>query len=245
MGERIEGRNAVLEALRAGRPLTRVRIARGAKVDRTVREIIDLASGAGVRVEYVERDEIDRASARGRHQGVDAFGPGFVYASLDDLVEAGHPTRSSLIVVLDHVTDPGNLGAVIRAAECAGARGVVIPERRSASVTEVVHKASAGATAHQRIARVPNIVQAIRALKGHDYWVVGASSRAPLTLWQARLEGRIALVLGAEGAGLSRLVEETCDLLVAIPVVGRIDSLNVSQAAAVLLYEWMRRGTEA
>jgi len=241
VSERIEGRNAVIEALRSGRELERVFIAHGVKHDASLDEIRTLAQQAGVPVTGVDRVELDRASERGHHQGVAAAAAEFVYATLAEVVQRAEGRERSLVVLLDHVTDPGNLGAVIRSAEVAGADGVIIAERRSAPVTTIVHKASAGATAHLPVARVTNLVRALDELKSAGFWVGGASERAEQTLWEAPLDGRLVLALGAEGEGLSRLVAEHCDFLVGIPVNGQVDSLNVAQAATVLAYEWVRR----
>jgi 23S rRNA (guanosine2251-2'-O)-methyltransferase len=241
VSERIEGRNAVIEALRSGRELERVFIAHGVKHDASLDEIRTLAQQAGVPVTGVDRVELDRASERGHHQGVAAAAAEFVYATRAEVVQRAEGRERSLVVLLDHVTDPGNLGAVIRSAEVAGADGVIIAERRSAPVTTIVHKASAGATAHLPVARVTNLVRALDELKSAGFWVGGASERAEQTLWEAPLDGRLVLALGAEGEGLSRLVAEHCDFLVGIPVNGQVDSLNVAQAATVLAYEWVRR----
>lgn len=231
----------MLEALRSGATLKRVQLARGIKADDAVREIMSLARAAGIQVEEVDRSVLDRESERGRHQGVAAIAPDFRYASLAEVLARAAGKERSIIVALDHVTDPGNFGAVIRSAECAGADGVVVAERRSAPVTAVVHKASAGATSHLPVARVSNLVRALEELKQQGYWVAGASEHARDSLWDAPLEGRIVLVLGSEGTGLSRLVSETCDFTVSIPLVGEVGSLNVAQAATVLLFEWVRR----
>jgi len=239
--ERIEGRNAVIEALRSGRELERVFIARGVKHDTSLDEIRELATRAGIPLTAVERAELDRGSERGHHQGVAAIAAEFEYASLADVIARAAGEARSLVLLLDHVTDPGNLGAIIRSAEVAGAVGVVVAERRSAPVTTVVHKASAGATAYLPVARVTNLVRAMEELKSGGFWVAGASEHAPQALWDAPLDGRLVVALGAEGEGLSRLVAERCDFLVSIPVSGRVGSLNVAQAATVLAYEWVRR----
>lgn len=241
MLERIEGRNAVLEALRSGRELARVLVARGLRVDATLEEIRSRAAAAGVPVTEVDRAELDRASERGHHQGVAALSVAFAYATLGDIIAQAGEAERSLVVVLDHVTDPGNLGAIIRSAEVAGAHGVVVAERRSAPVTAVVHKTSAGATAYLPVARVTNLVRALEELKSAGFWIAGASEHAAQDLWDAPLDGRLVVVMGAEGEGLSRLVSEHCDFLVQIPVAGKVSSLNVAQAATVLAYEWVRR----
>lgn len=241
MSEVIEGRNAVLECLRSGVPLKRVLIAEGSRPSRSLDEIRGLATEAGVPVQTVDRRDLDDRSARGSHQGVVAEAVVFRYATLDDVVRSTQDRERALVVVLDHVTDPGNLGAVVRSVEVAGGDAVVIPRERAASVGPIVHKASAGATAHLPIAQVPNVVQALAALKDAGFWVVGADERASENLWRAPLFGRLALVLGAEGTGLARLTRERCDFLVAIPVAGKVASLNVAQAASVLAFEWVRR----
>lgn len=241
MADLIEGRNAVLEALRSGRPIERVLIARGVKRGRAINEIQERAAAAGVPVEVVARADLDERSPRGAHQGVAAVAEPFRYATLDDVISATEGRDRALVVVLDHVTDPGNLGAVIRSVEAAGGDAVVIPRDRAAGVGPVVHKASAGATAHLPVARISNVAQALRLLADAGLWVVGADERADLDLWEAPLEGRLALVLGAEGSGLSRLTRERCDMLVRIPLAGKVGSLNVAQAASILAFEWMRR----
>lgn len=238
----IEGRNAVLEALRSGVRLERIMIAGGLKPNPAVAEIRALSADAGVAVEEVARGVLDQRSARGAHQGVMAVAVPFVYTELEEVLRAIEGRPRALVAVLDHVTDPGNLGAIIRSVEVAGGSAVIIPKDRSASIGPVVHKASAGATAHLPVVRVPNVVQALGVLVDAGLWVCGADERAEADLWSAPLEGRLALVLGAEGAGLSRLVRERCDFLVSIPVAGQVTSLNVAQAASVLAFEWVRRG---
>ncbi len=241
MADFVEGRNAVLEALRSGRGVARVFVASGVRPHPTLREIGRLADEASVEVREVARSELDDMSSRGAHQGVVAVVESYRYASLDDVLDGGAERETSLVVVLDHVVDPGNLGAVIRSAEALGADGLVIPKARSASVGPVVLKVAAGAAEYLPIARVPNVVRALEKLKAAGYWVAGASERGESPAWEAPLDGRIALVLGSEGRGLSHLVEETCDFLVRIPLTGRTGSLNVAQAATVLAYEWARR----
>lgn len=245
MSDRIEGRNAVAEALRSGQPVTRLLVAKGMRSDPLVDEIVAAAKAAGATVKFVERDELDRGSERGRHQGVVAYAGEFKYATLNSLLSSVAEKDRSLVVVLDHVTDPGNFGAVIRSAEVAGAAGVIVADRRSAPVTAVVHKAAAGATAHLPIVKVTNISQTLGLLKDAGFWIAGATERGRDTLWTAPLDGRLVVVLGAEGSGLSRLVAESCDFLVRIPVAGNVESLNVAQAATLLSFEWMRRGASA
>ena len=242
MGESIEGRNAVLEALRAGVALERIAIADGLRSDPVIDEIRERADRAGIRVETVARASLDRLSVRGAHQGVVATARPFTYTELADVTGATAGRERSLVIVLDHVTDPGNLGAVVRSAEVAGADAVIIPKDRAASVGPVTHKASAGATAYLPVVQVGNLARALQELKDADYWVAGADERGEQDLWDAPLSGRLALVMGAEGSGLARLTRERCDFLVRIPVAGRVSSLNVAQATTVLAFEWVRRG---
>lgn len=244
MEERVEGRNAVAELLSSTRRVTRVFVLEGARQGDPLAELAATARSRGVRVDTVARRELDRMSERGAHQGVIALVEPFRYANLDDIISSGASLDSSLIVVLDHVTDPQNLGAVIRTAEVVGASGVLIPKDRAAGMTPSALKASAGAAEHLPIARITNVTQTLERLKEAGFWVVGASEKARQTAWEAPLEGRIALVMGAEGTGLARLTERACDLLVSLPVRGKVSSLNVSAATAVLAYEWLRRTTK-
>jgi len=242
MAEIIEGRNAVVESLRSGARLERILIADGLPSHPALDEIIERARGAGVQVRHVARREIEALSERGAHQGVVAYAAPYAYAELASMIRAAEGLERALVVVLDHVTDPGNLGAIVRSVEVAGGQGVIIPKDRSAAVGQVAHKSSAGATAYLPIARVTNLTRAIEELKTADFWVAGADERASDDLWRAPLDGRVALVLGSEGAGLSRLVKDRCDFLVSIPVAGHVTSLNVAQATTLLSFEWVRRG---
>jgi 23S rRNA (guanosine2251-2'-O)-methyltransferase len=163
------------------------------------------------------------------------------YATLFDLINAARGRDNALILVLDHITDAGNMGAVLRSAEVVGATGVLIPAKRAAPVNETVYRSSAGAVEHLRVAREPNLTSALKRLKEAGFWVAGATEQASDDLWHAPLEGRLALVMGAEDTGLSRLVRATCDFEVKLPQRGVTPSLNVAQAATVLMYEWLRR----
>jgi 23S rRNA (guanosine2251-2'-O)-methyltransferase len=241
MSEIIEGRNAVLEALRSGVRIERIMVADGLRQNPAVDEIRSRAAAAGVPVAAVPRAVLDKQSVRGAHQGVAALAEPFGYAQLSDVLATAAGQDRSLIVVLDHVTDPGNLGAVIRSVEVAGGDAVVIPRDRAASIGPAAHKASAGATAHLPVVRVPNVSQSLSAMKDAGYWVAGADEGGDQGLWDAPLDGRLVVVLGAEGSGLARLTRERCDFVVSIPVAGRVSSLNVAQAASVLAFEWVRR----
>jgi len=237
----IEGRNAVFEALRAGMPVRRIMIAEGTQPDRTLDEIARLAAEVGVEVARVPKRELDRQSERGSHQGVIADAAPYKYASLDAVLARAEGKERSLIIALDHITDPGNLGAIVRTAEVVGADGVVVSNARQAAVTPAAYKSSAGALAHVLLAQEANLVRSLKRCQEAGFWIAGASEHADQTLWEAPLEGRIVLVMGSEGDGLARLTKETCDFLVKLPQVGRVGSLNVAQATTALSYEWVRR----
>ena len=217
------------EALRAGRALTELLVAEADD------DLAAVAREAGVPVRVRPRAELDDRAGGVLHQGVLAVAPPFAYASLADL-------RGDLVVVLDGITDPQNLGAIARSAEAAGAAGLVLPKRRSAHVTPAVEKAAAGALSWLEVAVVPNLVRALADLAERGLWSVGLAGEAGETIWECRLlDGPTALVVGAEGAGLSRLVAERCDATARIPLAGSVESLNASAAAAVALFEVQRR----
>lgn len=222
-------------------PLERISLAEGTKPDRVLDEIVRRAAEQGVRVTSVARRDLDRASERGAHQGVIAMAAPFPFASLGEVISSAHGSDRALVIALDHVTDPGNLGAVVRTAEVIGAAGIVLPSRRSAAITPAAWKSAAGALAHVPIAREPNLVRALEQLKEAGFWVAGASEHAEQSVWEAPLDGKIALVMGSEGKGLARLTLETCDFLVRLPQAGKVGSLNVAQATTAIAYEWLRR----
>ena len=237
----IEGRNAVTEALRAGTAIDKIYIARG-ETDRTLGRIAAEARKAGLVVVDVDRRKLDAMSATHSHQGVIAVAAAQAYASIEDIFErAAQRGEKPLIVVCDEISDPHNLGAIIRTAECAGAHGVIIPKRRSAGITSVVAKTSAGAVSYMPVARVPNIPALLKDLQKQGVWVFGTAAEGTTTLYEADLKGSAAIVIGSEGDGMSRLVRENCDFLVSIPMKGQISSLNASAAAAILLYEAVRQ----
>ena len=237
----IEGRNAVTEALRAGAPIDKIYVARG-ETDRTLSRITAEAKKAGIVVVDVDRRKLDTMSATHSHQGVIAVAAAQAYASVEDILQrAADKGEKPLIVVCDEISDPHNLGAIIRTAECAGAHGVIIPKRRSAGLTSVVAKTSAGAVSYMPVARVPNISAILKDLQKQGVWVFGTAAEGTTTLYNADLKGAAAIVIGSEGDGMSRLVRENCDFLVSIPMKGQISSLNASAAAAILLYEAVRQ----
>lgn len=231
--------HAVREALRAGRALERILIARG-RQDRRVEEIVALARERGVAVRFEAREQLDRAASTREHQGVVAFPGAQRAAHLEDLI-AGCSGRRGLVVLLDSVEDPHNLGAVIRSALAAGADGVVIPERRAAGLTEAVARAAAGALEHLPVARVKNLVRAMEELKEAGFWLIGLDERAEKSYIDADFSGSVGIVLGGEGKGLHELTRKRCDYLVSIPTTGPVRSLNVSAAAAVVLFEAVRQ----
>lgn len=241
----IEGRNAVIEALRAEMPLARILIATGGKPDRAVDEIRRRAAERRVKVVDAARRDLDVMSERGAHQGVIAEAAPFSFTPIEKVLASIASDSRALVIALDHITDPGNLGAIVRTAEVVGAAAIVIPKKRSAAITPSAWKSSAGALAHVPVVLESNLVRAIERLKSERFWVAGASEKAESTVWEADLDGRIVLVMGSEGEGLSRLVEESCDFLVRLPQSGRVGSLNVAQATTAIAYEWLRRGSTA
>lgn len=237
----IEGRNAVLEALRAGRAIDKLYIARG-ETDRALGHIAGLARERGIAVSDCDRRKLDAMSVTKAHQGVIAVCALRSYASLDDILAvAAERGEEPFVVVCDEISDPHNLGAIIRSAECAGAHGVIIPKRRSAGLTAIVDKTSAGAAEHLPVARVPNLPSALEELKRRGVWIYGTAAEGSSPMWSTDLTGSLCLVIGSEGDGIGRLVREKCDFLVSIPLLGRVSSLNASAAAAVLLYEALRQ----
>jgi 23S rRNA (guanosine2251-2'-O)-methyltransferase len=230
----LSGIHPVAEALRAKHTLERLLVAQGAGGPR-VQEIIDLARRASVPVRFEPRAALDRLAGTSAHQGVVAVGAAQRYADLDGVATC------EMLVVLDGVEDPHNLGAIIRTAHAAGAGAVVIPERRAAGVTDVVAKAAAGALEHLPVVRVTNINRALEELKQRGFWIYGLDERGTVTYDQVEYASPAAVVLGGEGKGLHEQVRKHCDALVRIPVTGRISSLNVSVAAGVMLFEWRRR----
>lgn len=237
----LEGRNAVQEALTAGRPIDKVYIAAG-ETDRALARLAAMAREAGAAVAETDRRKLDQLSATGAHQGIIAVVAAHAYASVDDILEnVKRRGEAPLIVICDELSDPHNLGAIIRTAECAGAHGVIIPKRRSVGLTAVVGKASAGALEYLPVARVSNLVSTIRELQKAGVWVFGTAADGDTALYKADLKGPAAIVIGNEGEGMSRLVSEACDFKVSIPMHGRISSLNASNAAAILLYEAVRQ----
>lgn len=236
--ERLTGIHAVREALEAGRALERIVVARG-RHGKRFEELVRLARAKNVPVRFEDRAQLDRLAGGRDHQGVVALAAARGAAELEDVL--GAPEEPRLLVLLDGVEDPHNLGAIIRTALAAGAAAVVIPERRAAPLTDAVARASAGALAHLPVARVKNLARAMEELKEAGYWLVGLDERAETRVTEADLAGRVAIVLGSEGKGLHELVRKQCDFLVSIPTVGPVRSLNVSVAAGIVLFESVRQ----
>lgn len=237
----IEGRNAVLEALRTDTPIDKIYLAKG-ETDAALGHIASTARGKGIVVVETDRRKLDERSITHSHQGVIAVTAVREYATVEDILNAAREKgEPPLIVVCDELSDPHNLGAVIRTAECAGAHGVIIPKRRSAGLTAIVAKTSAGAVSHVPVARVPNLPALLKDLKKEGVWVFGTAADGDTCLYDADLKGPAAIVIGSEGDGMGRLVAETCDFKVSIPMKGKLNSLNASAAAAILLYEAVRQ----
>lgn len=235
----VEGRNPVMEALKSGREVERIYAAKG--LQGAGKRIIEQARDMGVRVEYSDRRMLDGISVTGAHQGIIAEVSKFRYSEdLEGIInDAREKGQIPLVIILDKITDPHNLGAIIRTANCCGAHGVIIPRRNSAGVNSTVIKASAGAVEHIPIVQAINLVRAIEELKRMGLWIAGADMDGQ-PMYNADLKGALGLVIGSEGKGISRLVKEKCDFIVSIPIKGEIASLNASVAAGVLMYEILR-----
>ena len=237
----IEGRNAVIEALRTQTNIDKIYIQRG-ETDKTLGHIASKARATGIVVVEADRRKLDGMSRTHAHQGVIALAAVREYVSLEDiLADAAAKGEQPLLVVCDEISDPHNLGAIIRTAYCAGTHGVIIPKRRSAGLTSIVAKTSAGAVSHMKVARVPNIPALLKDLKKQGIWVFGTAADGTTGLYQADLKGPAAIVIGSEGDGMTRLAAENCDFLVSIPMKGDLNSLNASASAAILLYEAVRQ----
>ncbi|MDA8097417.1 MAG: 23S rRNA (guanosine(2251)-2'-O)-methyltransferase RlmB [Clostridia bacterium] len=235
--EVIFGRNAVREALRAGTPLNKVILARG-MAPQVRHEVLVLARRQGIPVQDADRARLDALAPGAAHQGILAVTAGQAYADVEELLPAG---RTPLILVLNEIQDPHNLGAILRTGEAAGCTGAVIPARRAAGITPTVVKASAGAVNYFPVARVNNIARTLRYFKEQGLWVAGADPAGDQLYWDTDLKGPLALVIGGEDAGLGKVVREECDYLVRLPMAGRVGSLNASVAAALLIYEVLRQ----
>ncbi|WP_302688856.1 23S rRNA (guanosine(2251)-2'-O)-methyltransferase RlmB [uncultured Veillonella sp.] len=240
MSDYIVGRNAVREALRSGRTIQRLFITND-KVQGSLQEIIGLAKDKGIELRRVDDKQLSKYADGVVHQGVVALAAPVKFADLGEVLQNWSSDKAPLLILLDGIEDPHNMGAIIRTAECCGATAVLIPKRHTAPINATVAKTSAGALESIPLVQVGNVVQTIEELKKQGFWVLGAHMEGQQTLYQADLTSPLVLVIGNEGKGLSRLTKERCDFLVTIPMYGRINSLNASVAAAILMYEAVRQ----
>ncbi len=236
----IEGRNAVIEALRSNRTIEQIFVANG-DVSGSINVVLALAKEKSIVVKYVDRKKLDQISQTGSHQGVIAQVTPYEYCDVEDILEyAKERNEQPFIIILDEIEDPHNFGSIIRTAEVCGAHGIIIPKRRNVGVTPVVFKSSAGAVEYTKIAKVTNINSAIDALKEKGIWIYGADMNGD-NCFEVNFDGAVALVIGSEGKGISKLTKEKCDALVKIPMVGKISSLNASVAGGILMYEILKQ----
>lgn len=236
----LEGRNAILEVLKSGRDIEKIMVLKG-NVEGTIKRILAQAREKGIVVQEVARQKLDEISQTKNHQGVIAIVSEHQYVEVEDILQiAKEKGEPPFIVLLDGITDPHNLGAIIRSAECAGVHGIIIPKRKSVGLNATVGKTSAGALEYVPVARVTNLVKTMEFLKKEGLWIACADMKG-LDYFDSDMKGAIALVIGSEGGGVSRLVKETCDFTVSIPMYGQISSLNASVAAGLLMYEIVRQ----
>lgn len=240
MSDYIVGRNAVREALRSGRTIQRLFITND-KVQGSLQEIIGLAKDKGIELRRVDDKQLSKYADGVVHQGGVALAAPVKFADLGEVLQNWSSDKAPLLILLDGIEDPHNMGAIIRTAECCGATAVLIPKRHTAPINATVAKTSAGALESIPLVQVGNVAQTIEELKKQGFWVLGAHMEGQQTLYQADLTSPLVLVIGNEGKGLSRLTKERCDFLVTIPMYGRINSLNASVAAAILMYEAVRQ----
>jgi len=243
--DRIEGRNPVFEAIKSGRPINKLYVEKGTQ-DQFLLRIIAMVREKNIPIQYLERHKLDSMSQTRVHQGVILEVAAQEYVEVDDILakaeERGEPP---FIVVLDGITDTNNLGSIIRSAECAGAHGIIIPKRRSATLNATVAKVSAGALEYMPVARVGNLVQTLRSLKNQGLWIIGSDMDGKNNYYETNLKGPCALIVGSEGEGMSRLVKNECDLIVRIPMKGNINSLNAGVAAALIMFEISKQRDKA
>ncbi len=236
----IVGRNPVIEVLKNKEDVEKILVLRG-DLKGSINKIIGIAKDKGIKIQEVNQKTLDEISEGESHQGVAAVISPFKYSSVEDILAyAKEREEAPFIIILDEIEDPHNLGAITRSAECAGAHGIIIPERRSASVNQTVYSSSAGAIEYMKIAKVTNITQTIKKLKDEGIWVYGADMDGE-TYYKSNLTGSVALVIGNEGKGISKLVRENCDVILSIPMKGKISSLNASNAASILMYEVLKQ----
>ena len=239
--DQVEGRNAVIELLESGRDINKIFILEG-EHHGSINKIIAMAKERKIVLTMVNKTKLNQMAQTENNQGVIAIVPPFDYCEVEDILENSKQREEKpFILILDGIEDPHNLGSIIRTAETAGVHGIIIPKRRSASVNSTVSKVSAGAVEHMKIARVNNINETIRYLKENDVWICGTDMDAKKYYYQEDYKGPIAIVIGSEGFGMSRLVKENCDFLVKIPMKGKITSLNASVSAGIVIYEAVKQ----
>lgn len=239
--DQVEGRNSVLELLEAGRDVNKILVAKGEKHG-SIHKIIAIAKERKILIAELERNKLNQIAQTENHQGVIAIVPPFNYCEVEDILElANQKHEMPFILILDGIEDPHNLGSIIRTAETAGVHGIIIPKRRAASVNSTVSKVSAGAVEYMKIARVNNLNETIRYLKEQGVWVCGTDMQTEVIYTKQDYKMPLALVIGSEGFGMSRLVKENCDFLVKIPMKGKITSLNASVSAGIIMYEILRQ----
>ena len=240
MEDKIIGRNPVLEAIKAGRSIDKILIKKG-KYEGSIVPVVKKAKESGIIIQEVDKVKLDALAEGGNHQGIVAYVSQYDYVSVDDiLVSASDKGEAPFVIICDKITDPHNLGAIIRTANCVGAHGVIVPKRNSAGLNSVVAKTSAGAVEYTRVAKVTNIAETIEKLKKQGMWIAAADMDGQ-EMYKTDLKGSLGIVVGSEGEGVSRLVREKCDIIVSIPMYGQINSLNASVAAGVLMYEALRQ----
>lgn len=238
----IEGRNPVIEAIKGGRQIEKLMISNSSK-EGSIKKIIAMAKEKKIVIQYVDRHKLDEISTSHSHQGVIATISDYVYRDIEEVVrEVKERGESPFIIILDEITDPHNLGSIIRTADAVGAHAVVIPKRRSVDITPVVAKASAGAVEYVPVCKVTNIVNTIKMLKEKGLWIAAADMDGEV-FYKQDLTGSLGVVVGSEGFGISRLVKQNCDFVVSMPMIGNVTSLNASVAGGILLYEVFRQRT--
>ena len=236
------GKNPVMEALRSDKKIDKIYCLERKNKSVADQDLIDLATEKSVKIIEVTKNKLDSLASDGKHQGIIAIVEDYTYSTLDEVLEkTNKKNKTPFLVILDGITDVHNFGAIIRSCECAGVDGIVIPERRSAQINETVAKTSAGALEYIPIIRVVNINTTIDGLKGKGFWIYGADMNGDKAYYDEKYDGSIAMVIGGEGKGISRLTREKCDTIVEIPMYGRINSLNASCAATILIYEVIRQ----
>lgn len=237
----IEGRNAVIEALKSDRTVEQIMVAKG-DMEGSINVIIALAKEKGIVIKEVDRKKLDNMSVSKAHQGVIAIVTPYKYFEVEDILDfAKEKGEKPFVIILDEIEDPHNFGAIIRSAEVCGVHGIIIPKRRNVGITPIVYKSSAGAVEHMRIAKVTNINSVIDKLKERGVWIYGADMDGESYCFEADFNGSIAIVIGSEGRGISKLTKNKCDVLTKIPMVGRINSLNASVAGGIMMYEVLKQ----